>query len=94
MTVDLPDQKVTLALGALSDWIPISFHAAPLVNVRGLCRMQLTEYGEHVSIYVTPLSLDPASPAMPISHPSYYASYLARASARSRHSASPRTPGR
>ena len=77
VTIDLGDQHLTLALGALSDWIPISFHAAPLVNVRGLCRMQLTECGEHVSIYVTPLSLDPASPAMPISHPSYYASYLA-----------------
>jgi len=42
-----------------------------------LCRMQLTECGEHVSLYVTPISLDPERPAMPISHPPYYASYLA-----------------
>jgi predicted AlkP superfamily phosphohydrolase/phosphomutase len=79
VTVELPEQHVTLTLtlGALSDWIPISFRAAPLVAVRGLCRMQLTECGEHVSIYVTPISLDPSRPAMPISHPSYYASYLA-----------------
>jgi len=79
VTIELPDQRVTLtlAIGALSEWIPISFRAAPLVKVRGLCRMQLTECADHVSIYVTPLSLDPARPAMPISHPSYYASYLA-----------------
>jgi hypothetical protein len=50
------ERRVTLTLvqGALSEWIPISFRAAPLVKVRGLCRMQLTECGEHVSIYVTP----------------------------------------
>lgn len=77
VTIELPDRRVALTIGALSDWIPIAFRAAPLVKVRGLCRMQLTECGEHVSIYVTPLSLDPARPAMPISHPSYYASYLA-----------------
>jgi predicted AlkP superfamily phosphohydrolase/phosphomutase len=75
--VQLPDRHLTLTIGALSDWIPIAFRAAPLVKVRGLCRLQLTECGEHVSIYVTPLSLDPAHPAMPISHPSYYAPYLA-----------------
>jgi predicted AlkP superfamily phosphohydrolase/phosphomutase len=77
VTIELPDSRVELTVGALSDWIPIAFRAAPLVQVRGLCRMQLTECGEHVSIYVTPLSLDPERPAMPISHPSYYASYLA-----------------
>ena len=57
----------------LSDWIPLAFRAAPFVKVRGLCRMQLTEIGEHVSIYVSPISLDPERPAMPISHPSCYA---------------------
>ena len=34
--------------------------------------------GEHVSLYVSPINLDPEQPAMPISHPSYYAGYLAR----------------
>jgi hypothetical protein len=34
--------------------------------------------GEHFSLYVTPLNLDPDKPAMPISHPSYYATYLAK----------------
>jgi predicted AlkP superfamily phosphohydrolase/phosphomutase len=38
----------------------------------------VTEMGEHFSLYVTPLSLDPEKPAMPVSHPSYYATYLAK----------------
>lgn len=62
----------------LSDWIAVEFRAAPLVAVRGLCRMALLEHGEHVSLYVTPINIDPEKPAMPISHPSYYSAYLAK----------------
>ncbi len=54
------------------------FHAAPGIKVRGICRMMLTEMGEHVSLYTTPLNIDPENPAMPISHPTYYATYLAK----------------
>ncbi len=46
--------------------------------MRGICRMMLTEMGEHVTLYTTPLNIDPENPAMPISHPSYYATYLAK----------------
>ena len=38
--------------------------------------MQVLETGEHFSLYITPINIDPASPAMPISHPDYYATYL------------------
>jgi predicted AlkP superfamily phosphohydrolase/phosphomutase len=81
LTIDLSvsGQRVTLAVGALSDWIPLAFKAAPFVKVRGLCRMQVTEVDDqHVSLYVSPISLDPERPAMPISHPSWYATYLAK----------------
>ena len=29
-------------------------------------------------MYATPIQIDPEAPAMPISHPPYYAAYLAR----------------
>ena len=38
----------------------------------------VTEMDEHFSLYVTPLNIDPEKPVMPISHPSYYATYLAK----------------
>ncbi len=69
--VDLEERK-------LSDWINLSFRAAPGIKVSGICRMMITEIGEHFSLYVTPLNIDPEKPAMPISHPSYYATYLAK----------------
>jgi predicted AlkP superfamily phosphohydrolase/phosphomutase len=71
-------ETVDLELGRLSDWVSLVFPAAPGVKVRGICRMMLTEMGEHVTLYVTPLNIDPENPAMPISHPSYYATYLAK----------------
>ncbi|HSF19712.1 MAG TPA: alkaline phosphatase family protein [Vicinamibacteria bacterium] len=69
--VELPPRK-------LSDWIPLSFSAAPGVKVSGICRMMVTEMEEHFSLYVTPINIDPDKPAMPISHPSYYATYLSK----------------
>jgi predicted AlkP superfamily phosphohydrolase/phosphomutase len=40
--------------------------------------MMILEAGDHVSLYVTPINIDPDKPGMPISHPSYYATYLAK----------------
>jgi len=76
--VDVGGEKVTLEPGTLSPWVTLRFRPAPLVKVTGLCRMLLIEMDEHVSLYLTPISLDPESPAMPISHPPYYATYLAK----------------
>ena len=75
--VQLDGQRVALEIGRLSRWIPLRFTAAPAVTIRGICRLLLTELGEHVSLYVTPINIDPDRPALPISHPSFYAAGLA-----------------
>jgi predicted AlkP superfamily phosphohydrolase/phosphomutase len=77
-TVVVGTTTVTLAAGELSAWVPLAFRAAPGVTVSGIARLQLLEMGEHVSLYMSPINLDPESPAMPISHPGYYANYLAK----------------
>jgi predicted AlkP superfamily phosphohydrolase/phosphomutase len=76
--VTLGGTPLQLTQGVLSDWTPLTFPAAPGIKVSGICRMMVTEVGEHFSLYVTPLNIDPEKPAMPISHPSYYATYLAK----------------
>jgi len=78
--VDVEIDGTTLSLepGRASDWVHVGFRAAPGVRIGGICRLLVTELDDHVSLYVTPISLDPAKPAMPISHPSYYATYLER----------------
>ena len=76
--VSLGAESVELETGKLSDWVALTFRAAPGIKVSGICRMMVTEMDEHFSLYITPISLDPENPAMPISHPSYYATYLAK----------------
>jgi len=76
--VDLDGERVELTPMKLSEWIPLSFPAAPAIKVSGLCRLMVTELDEHFSLYVTPINIDPEKPAMPISHPSYYATYLSK----------------
>jgi predicted AlkP superfamily phosphohydrolase/phosphomutase len=76
--IGLNGHSIELAKGEFSDWINLSFKAAPGVKVSGICRMKVMEMDEHFSLYVTPLNIDPEKPAMPISHPSYYSAYLAK----------------
>ena len=76
--VRIDGDLVELEERKLSPWICLSFKAAPAIKVSGICRMMITEIDQEFSLYVTPLNFDPEKPAMPISHPSYYATYLAK----------------
>jgi predicted AlkP superfamily phosphohydrolase/phosphomutase len=78
VNVRIDGTTVDLQLGVLSDWITLTFKAAPGVKIGGIARFQVLEIDEHFSLYVSPINLDPDHPAMPISHPSYYATYLAK----------------
>jgi len=62
----------------LSHWITLTFRVAPGIRLSGIARLQVLEMGEHFSLYVSPINLNPERPAMPIAHPSYYATYLAK----------------
>lgn len=70
---------VELGEGELSGWVTLRFRAAPGITISGITRLQVIEMDDDVSIYVAPINLDPAKPAMPVSHPAYYSTYLAKA---------------
>ena len=67
-----------LKKGVYSEWIRVAFRAMPGVKVRGVCRFLLLGTEPDFSLYVTPINLDPVRPAMPISYPSIYSTYLAK----------------
>jgi predicted AlkP superfamily phosphohydrolase/phosphomutase len=75
------EQRV-LAVGEWSDWVPVSFELTPLQSLRGMCRFYLKQVRPYFELYVTPINLDPTSPALPISTPSSYAAELAGATGR------------
>ena len=85
LQVDAEHGRVRLKIGRrswwlrereYSPWIRVRFRAAPGVTVHGIARFYVTQIEPHLGLYVTPINIDPARPALPISYPSYYALYL------------------
>jgi predicted AlkP superfamily phosphohydrolase/phosphomutase len=71
-------QAVALKPGEYSPWIRFRFRAGLGATVNGIARFLVTETDPEFSMYVTPVQIDPEKPALPISHPPFYAAYLAK----------------
>lgn len=76
-TLHVAGDSHSLKLGEYSEWIQLAFQTGP-VAIHGIARFLLTETEPECSLYVTPIQIDPEKPALPLSHPSYYAGYLAK----------------
>ena len=70
--------RYPLQLKKLSPYIRVGFKTAFGGMIYGLCRFCLMQTSPHLKLYMTPLSIDPDRPALPISHPFAYATYLAK----------------
>jgi predicted AlkP superfamily phosphohydrolase/phosphomutase len=66
-------QTFALPPGEYTPWIRLTFPSA-----RGIVRFLLMRAEPDFSLYATPVQIDPEAPALPISHPRYYALYLAK----------------
>lgn len=71
------NERETLAVNSFSRWIPVAF-ALGRKKIQGIVRVCLREAGEHVTLYVSPVNVDPARPALPISYPLLFSSWLAK----------------
>ncbi len=76
------DEERVLKAGEWSDWIPVSFHLGPMQSLNGMCRVFLRQVQPDFELYVSPINLDPTSPALTVSSPSGFARDLARATGR------------
>jgi predicted AlkP superfamily phosphohydrolase/phosphomutase len=71
------DQKFVLREGEWSDWIHIQFQLIPFIgNVKGICRFYLKQAHPRFELYVSPINMDPADPALPLSTPKSYSRQL------------------
>jgi predicted AlkP superfamily phosphohydrolase/phosphomutase len=73
LTLAIQDQSFPLRPGEYTPWIRLKFPSA-----HGIVRFLLTGTHADFSLYATPVQIDPEDPALPISHPRYYAMYLAK----------------
>jgi len=76
--LEIQGRSYPLAAGTYTPWVKLMFKAALALKVRGIARFLVTETEPHFSLYVSPIQIDPEKPALPISHPSYYAAYLGK----------------
>lgn len=72
-TLEINGQSYPLQPRQYTPWIRLKFGV-----VHGIVRFLLTQTGPDISLYSTPLQIDPENPALPISQPPYYAIYLAK----------------
>ncbi len=76
--IEIQDQKFVLREGEWSDWVHVDFQLIPFFgNVRGICRFYLKQAHPRFELYVSPINIDPADPALPISTPKNYSRELA-----------------
>ena len=71
------DHEFVLREGEWSDWIRVEFQLIPFFgNVKAMCRFYLKQAHPRFQLYVSPINIDPAGPALPISTPSNYSRLL------------------
>jgi predicted AlkP superfamily phosphohydrolase/phosphomutase len=76
--LEIQGESYPLRKGEYTPWIRLRFYATGGACVHGISRFLLTRTEPDLSVYVTPVEIDPENPALPISHPRYYAMYLAK----------------
>ncbi|MCK4340826.1 MAG: alkaline phosphatase family protein [Phycisphaerae bacterium] len=77
-TLKVSGETIKLTRGEYTPWVKVKFKAGLGIKVKGICEFLLLETEPDFKLYVTPIQLDPGSPALAISHPSIYATYLAK----------------
>jgi predicted AlkP superfamily phosphohydrolase/phosphomutase len=71
------DERLVLRPGVYSEWVPLVFAAGFGIAPRGIARFRVVRLAPF-ALYMTPINIDPERPALPISHPRIYGTYLAK----------------
>jgi predicted AlkP superfamily phosphohydrolase/phosphomutase len=75
--IQVGDTSLILQEGEWSNWVTLHFSMIPhLKEVTGICRFYLMEVRPSFRLYVSPVQIDPANPAMPICTPPEYSREL------------------
>jgi predicted AlkP superfamily phosphohydrolase/phosphomutase len=78
IAVNLDETTVHLQPGEWSDWIQVTFKFAGFGSLNGMVRMYLAADYPDVSLYVSPIHIDPTQPVVPLTSPPDYAGKLAQ----------------
>ncbi|MEX2260304.1 MAG: alkaline phosphatase family protein [Bryobacteraceae bacterium] len=76
--LEIDGQSFAMRPGEYTPWVRLMFRAGFGMKIHGIARFRVTETQPEFSMYATPVQIDPEKPALPISHPPFYAAYLAK----------------
>ena len=77
--IGIGSSTVEVSEGELSPWIRVRFRVGKIRKLSGIVRAQVRELsGGGLSIYLTPLQIDPGRPVLPIGFPWIFPLYLDR----------------
>lgn len=74
----IQDREFLLGQGEWTQWIPLSFPIMPLYNVSGIVKIYIKSVHPDLTIYVSPINIDPADPALPVVSTKEYGEDLVR----------------
>lgn len=75
--VDVAGKSIQLRVGQWSEFVEIEFEVTALATARGIARFYLESLSPEVSVYMTPVNLDPRDPILTISQPKSFSKELA-----------------
>jgi len=79
LRLTIGDHSVILREGEWSDWIGTDFPLiSHLSSVSGIFRVFAKQLDPTVQLYVSPINIDPVSPALPVSNPANWARTISR----------------
>lgn len=82
--IELGEQRLVLKAGEWSPWLEVDYGRRPysIEHLTGICRFYLKATQPHLQLYLSPVNLDPANPAMSLSEPEGAIAELAEAEGR------------
>ncbi len=76
--LEIGGKSYDLTADRFTPWVRLTFRAGLGIKLTGIAQFRLAAVEPHVRLYLSPIAIDPEKPALPISHPTFYAPYLAK----------------
>jgi predicted AlkP superfamily phosphohydrolase/phosphomutase len=77
--LDIQGRSILLKKGEYSEWVKLDFELMPLLGgVSGIARFLVKQVRPHFQLYVTPINIDPANQAGPVTYPAEFGAEIVR----------------
>ena len=77
--IDIQGETLVLNLGEYSPWVPVQFDLLPVLgSASGIVRFLVKQLRPQFQLYATPINIDPANQAAPVTYPQEFGAEIAR----------------